>query len=64
MHADSKAVREAMHFLLDTEFPQYRILEAFSGEEAIDMIEDELPNLVIKVDPIVNWTFDNLNRMS
>jgi len=44
---DHEAVRRSLRDWLDVEFPQCRVIEAASGEEAIALIQVESPRLVL-----------------
>ena len=44
---DHEAVRRALRYWLRVEFPQYQVMEATSGEEAVGLARARLPNLVI-----------------
>ena len=44
---DHDAVRKSLRDWLQVEFPQCRIIEAASGEEAIALIQTESPRLVV-----------------
>jgi len=44
---DHDAVRKSLRDWLEVEFPQYRVIEATSGEEAIALIRIESPRLVV-----------------
>ena len=44
---DHEAVRRSLRDWLEVEFPQCRVIEAASGEEAIALIRGESPRLVL-----------------
>jgi DNA-binding NarL/FixJ family response regulator len=44
---DHDAVRRALRDWLEVEFPQYRVIEVASGEEAIALTRSESPRLVV-----------------
>ena len=44
---DHDAVRRSLRAWLEVEFPQCRVIEAASGEEAIALIRTESPRLVV-----------------
>ena len=44
---DHDAIRRALRDWLEVEFPQCRVIEAASGEEAIALIRTESPRLVV-----------------
>ncbi|MFQ5857360.1 MAG: response regulator transcription factor [Anaerolineae bacterium] len=44
---DHDAVRRSLRDWLEVEFPQCRVIEAVSGEEAIALIQIESPRLVV-----------------
>jgi DNA-binding NarL/FixJ family response regulator len=44
---DHDAVRRALRHWLEAEFPQCRVIEAASGEEAIALVRIESPRLVV-----------------
>jgi DNA-binding NarL/FixJ family response regulator len=44
---DHDAVRRALRDWLEVEFPQCRVMEAASGEEAIALLRTESPRLVV-----------------
>jgi len=44
---DHDAVRRSLRDWLEVEFPQCRVIEATSGEEAVALIQTESPRLVV-----------------
>ena len=44
---DHDIVRQSLRLWLEAEFPQCRVMEATSGEQAIDVIQVEPPHLVV-----------------
>jgi DNA-binding NarL/FixJ family response regulator len=44
---DHDAVRRALRDWLEVEFPQCRVIEAASGEEAVALVQIESPRLVV-----------------
>ena len=44
---DHDAVRNSLRDWLELVLPRYRIIEATSGEEAIDMLADQVPSLIV-----------------
>ena len=44
---DHEKVRHALRKLLEVKYSQFRVIEACSGEEALDLISAEIPLLVI-----------------
>ena len=44
---DHDAVRRSLRDWFEVEYPQWRVIEAASGEESVDLIQTESPRLVV-----------------